>query len=87
MQAHFGPSIGAASLNREFTLWALDGDNGLPNNLIMIEAQDCLEAVYILPPSYMLPMFAKAELPKFETLIKSGALTVYSLPIDRCQSA
>lgn len=71
--------------NRQLTLWALDGDNGLPNNLIIIETNGCLESVFILPPGYLLPMLAKAELPKFEALLKSGALTVYALQREKCQ--
>lgn len=79
------PRSQATTGNRGFTLWALDGDHGLPNNLIMSETQGCLESVYILPPGFMLPMLAKAELPKFEALIKSGALTAYSLKVEKCQ--
>jgi hypothetical protein len=79
------PRLQTTTGNRQLTSWALDGDNGLPNNLIMIETQGCLESLYILPPSFMLPMLIKAELPKFEALIKSGALTVYSLPLEKCQ--
>ncbi len=81
------PRSQATTGNRQLTLWALDGDNGLPNNLIMIETNGCLESVFILPPSFMLPMLTKAELPKFEALIKSGALTVYSLPFNKCHDS
>jgi hypothetical protein len=71
--------------NRQLTLWALDGDNGLPNNLIMIETQGCLESVYILPPGYMAPMLVESEWPKFEALIKLGMLKAYSLKLERCR--
>jgi hypothetical protein len=79
------PRLQTTTGNRQLTLWALDGDNGLPNNLIIIETNGCLEFVFILPPSFMLPVLAKAELPKFEALIKSGALTVYALQREKCQ--
>ncbi len=79
------PRSQTPSGNRQLTLWALDGDNGLPNNLIIIETNGCLESVFILPPSYMPPILVESEWPKFEALIKLGMLKAYSLKFERCQ--
>jgi|GEM_PF-6096441 len=78
------PRLQTTTGNRQLTLWTVDGDNGLPNNLIMIETQGCLESIYVLPPSLIVPKLATADLPKFEVLLKSGALTVYSLKLEKC---
>ncbi len=78
------PLSQAVNGNRKLSLWALDGENGLPNHLVMIEESGCLESVYVLPPSIMLPGLVNADVSTLETLIKSGALKGYYFPQAEC---